>query len=100
MPDRDWYVAGHLISAPDEQVAMAECFRLYNHLAHEAREWTTADTIERITSDSPVVSTLVDALIDRGNDEAAAWLLMNEDEAWGDFIGPMLDDIEGRVDHE
>jgi hypothetical protein len=48
----------------------------------------------------PLAEAVARALKDRGNTAAAQWVRDNEDEAWGDHLGPLLDDIEGRMSHE
>lgn len=103
MVNHDWFADGHCIAAPDARAAKLECVRLYGHLPDHVRAWSVDDTLTYMRSDSPVVTALANCLVERGDElgqRAAAWLLMNEDEAWGQFIGPMLDDIEGRMAHE
>jgi hypothetical protein len=50
-----------------------------------------------MTATNPLAEAVAQAFDDRGFTVAAGWVRENEDEAWGQFIGPMLDDIEGRV---
>lgn len=45
----------------------------------------------------PLAEAVAAALEDRGNAAAAAWVRENEDEAWGQHIGPMLDAIEDQA---
>lgn len=63
--------------------------------------WDTAE-LEQLLADAfgdPVAEAVIAALRERGNEAAAVWVQENEDEAWGQHFGPMLDDIEGRIQH-
>lgn len=79
----------------DDRLRQHTALRL--HLAHTSalsdKMALLADQDQGDPSDSPVINALHQALLDRGDEQAAQRLLQNEQEIWDQKIGPLLDEL-------